>query len=611
MLLDYTPGYELTSLPGNLPPDSIGSDTDPNDLKDTALALFQNLAPSSLIDNALWADWLALTGRRRTVFGRQAILRLWKQSSLNKDLSDFKPIAAHVVRPCKNSSWVTVVVHFNTDQTDGLISHNSANISIIPDSTGKWKIWMLTTILENFDGYGNPDQPQLDFPRGQGTAPPGLDYSIVIVGAGQSGLSLAGRLRALRIKAVVIEKSAFVGNAWISKYDTVRQHTIREYNNLPFDRTWKETDPNLLPGEVVAEGFARYVDKYGVEVWLNSQVSSCKRDDQKSSWTLEITSEPRAGSLEPQTRTINCRHLSIAIGAGHGEPSLPSIANTDHFKGKVMHQSGFRNGSPFKGLHGIIVGTGTTGHDIAQSMLDHGTASVTMIQRGSTAIYPAEWLAAPQQTLWNVHIPTTISDRLGMASPNRVAAEIMGRNFRENAMKPDYVQLLRGLEEAGFKVNRNANALTQILMQFGGFYIDVGACKQIVDGEIKVKSGVTATSFTETGLQFSDGTELPADVVVLATGYDHDYRKQVAKIVGEEIASECGEYWGVDENGDVRNAMVEARKGLWMTGGGAPQARFWSRFEALLIQADILGLAFGQATRAGSTEVNGIVNGDF
>jgi len=47
---------------------------------------------------------------------------------------------------------------------------------------------------------------------------------------------------------------------------------------------------------------------------------------------------------------------------------------------------------------------------------------------------------------------------------------------------------------------------------------DVGGSQYVIDGKIKLKNNATLESFTETGLKFDDGSELPADVVVFCTG---------------------------------------------------------------------------------------------
>ena len=188
MILPTTTTYDPADLPGELPPDRVGEDVDPNALKQTAVELLKNLDSNALVDGAFWGDWLSLTEQVKTTYGRESILRLWQQSMQQKTLSGFEPTMAAVVRPCKGSSWVAVAVNFTIRQEDGLVAHNLANFGIVPEDDGTWRIWMLTTILENFTGLGRPDQPQKGIPSTPAFAPRGLDYSVVIIGAGQGGL---------------------------------------------------------------------------------------------------------------------------------------------------------------------------------------------------------------------------------------------------------------------------------------------------------------------------------------------------------------------------------------------------------------------------------------
>ena len=47
---------------------------------------------------------------------------------------------------------------------------------------------------------------------------------------------------------------------------------------------------------------------------------------------------------------------------------------------------------------------------------------------------------------------------------------------------------------------------------------DVGASEMIADGKIKMKSDSELERFTERGVLFKDGSELEADVIIVATG---------------------------------------------------------------------------------------------
>jgi len=61
---------------------------------------------------------------------------------------------------------------------------------------------------------------------------------------------------------------------------------------------------------------------------------------------------------------------------------------------------------------------------------------------------------------------------------------------------------------------------------------------------------VGISHFNCNSLGLPDGTPLPADIVVLATGYDN-MRTSVRKVLGAKVADRCREVWGLDDEGEV------------------------------------------------------------
>ena len=82
------------------------------------------------------------------------------------------------------------------------------------------------------------------------------------------------------------------------------------------------------------------------------------------------------------------RHVVLATGVS-GIPSVPEIAGLKDFAGKVMHSSQYDDGESWKGKRAIVIGTGNSGHDIAQDLHSSG-ANVTMFQRSSTLVVSIE-----------------------------------------------------------------------------------------------------------------------------------------------------------------------------------------------------------------------------
>lgn len=85
----------------------------------------------------------------------------------------------------------------------------------------------------------------------------------------------------------------------------------------------------------------------------------------------------------------------------------------------------------------------------------------------------------------------------------------------------------------------------------------------IIDRKIKLKTRTCLASFTPTGLKFTDGSELDADVVVFATGYA-DPRESMRPILGEAVAVDLPRIWGLNDEGEINGCWRElGREGLW------------------------------------------------
>jgi putative flavoprotein involved in K+ transport len=132
-----------------------------------------------------------------------------------------------------------------------------------------------------------------------------------------------------------------------------------------------------------------------------------------------------------------------------------------------------------------------------------------------------------------------------------------------------------------------------------GYYIDVGASQLIIDGEIAVKSGVEIDHLTEDTVVMADGTILPADLIVYATGYG-PMNDWAAELISPAVADKVGPCWGLGSDtakdpgpweGELRNMWKPTRQeALWFQGGNLQQARHFSRYTALQIKARMEGV---------------------
>jgi len=82
-----------------------------------------------------------------------------------------------------------------------------------------------------------------------------------------------------------------------------------------------------------------------------------------------------------------------------------------------------------------------------------------------------------------------------------------------------------------------------------------------------------------------DGTIVPADLLVLATGYKNQ-QDTVHAYLGDAIAESIGPVWNFDDGGELRNMWKRtAQPGLWFTAGSLAQCRIFSRYLAIQIKA--------------------------
>ena len=91
--------------------------------------------------------------------------------------------------------------------------------------------------------------------------------------------------------------------------------------------------------------------------------------------------------------------------------------------------------------------------------------------------------------------------------------------------------------------------------------------------------------FVAQGALFTDGSTVPAELLVLATGYKNQ-QDAVRLYLGDEIADRIGPVWGFDEGGELRNMWRRTTQpGLWFTAGSLAQCRIFSRYLAIQIKA--------------------------
>ena len=238
----------------------------------------------------------------------------------------------------------------------------------------------------------------------------------------------------------------------------------------------------------------------------------------------------------------------------------------------------------------LVLGTGTSGHDVAQDLYGHG-AKVKMVQRSATAIASLESLATVYGNYYQEEMPVEDADLLAQSSTYPIAIRTAQAATKKH-LEIDKA-LHDGLRARGFKVDTGEDGtgyLMKVRRYHAGYYFNCGCSDLIVEGKIGIVHFRDIDKFGADGALMKDGSVEPADLIVMATGYQPQ-QQVVRDLLGKEVADKVGQIWGIDETGEVANMYKPtAQPGLWFIGSGLSQARMHTHYVALQIKAREIGL---------------------
>jgi putative flavoprotein involved in K+ transport len=287
-----------------------------------------------------------------------------------------------------------------------------------------------------------------------------------------------------------------------------------------------------------------------------------------------------------------------------GKAHVPVIEGQDVFAGDQHHSSQHPGPDAYAGKRAVVVGSNNSAHDICAALWEHG-ADVTMVQRSSTHIVRSETLMdiglgdLYSERAVASGITTEKADLIFASLPYRIMHEFQIPLYdRMREVDADYYARL---EAAGFDLDfgdDDSGLFMKYLRRGSGYYIDVGASELVASGEIKLAHG-QVVRLTEDAVVLDDGTELPADLVVYATGYG-SMNGWAADLISQEVADKVGKVWGLGSDttkdpgpweGEQRNMWKPTQQeALWFHGGNLHQSRHYSLYLALQLKARAVGI---------------------
>jgi len=547
--------------------------------------------------DAYWRDLLAFTWHVQTVGGAASIAEALKAHAPSAQASGFerdeqRTPPRRVVRA--GTEIIEAIIRFDT-------AHGKANgvLRLVYEGADQStpRAWTLLTALDEIAGFGESvgaarptgEVYARDFSgpnwldrREASAAYDDRDPAVLVVGGGQAGLSIAARLTQLGIDTLVIDREARVGDNWRNRYHALTLHNQVHVNHLPylpFPPNW----PTYIPKDKIAGWFEAYAEIMELNFWTGAELAGATYDDQARIWSVELN------QADGKTRRIHPRHIVMATGVS-GIPHLPDIPSLQDFAGTVLHSSEYGSAADWTGRKAVVVGTGNSGHDIAQDLHAHG-AHVTLVQRSPTMIVSVEPSAQLPYALYDEGPDLDDCDLITASMPMPLAKKTHQMiTAQSKALDKD---LLDKLTEVGFKLDFGADDTGwqfKYLERGGGYYFNVGCSDLVANGVIGLVQFAAIDRFVADGARLQNGETLEADLIILATGFKgQDYL--VRKLYGDAVADRVGPIWGIDpESQELRNMwMRTGQPGLWFIAGSFAQCRIYSKYLGLQIKACEVG----------------------
>ena len=227
------------------------------------------------ISDGLWRDVLAFTWNIQTMAGRAAI-----ETTLRKTLARTQPANFHIPTKRTPPRWVT---RAGTENIEALFEFETAFgpangvLRLVPDPQGRLRAWTLNTNLHELRGHeeefkrrAEPDSTR-DFgaENWSDRLTNARTYSdrnptVIVVGGGQAGLSIAARLHQLGVDALIVDRHQRIGDNWRTRYHSLTLHNEVHVNHLPY-LPFPPTFPVYIPKDKLANWFEFYVEAHGAE----------------------------------------------------------------------------------------------------------------------------------------------------------------------------------------------------------------------------------------------------------------------------------------------------------------------------------------------------------
>jgi cation diffusion facilitator CzcD-associated flavoprotein CzcO/acetyl esterase/lipase len=352
---------------------------------------------------------------------------------------------------------------------------------------------------------------------------------VLIVGAGLSGIGAAVHLqrRCPEMTYAIVEARAALGGTWdLFRYPGVRSDSDMYTLGYAF-KPWRQA-------QSIADGASirRYIEETAAEhgiaprIRYGQRVTAADWSDADACWTVHLARGDATEPLVVRAGFVLFCSGYYAYGRGH----RPRFADEERFRGTIVHPQFWPEGLDPAGKRVVVIGSGATAMTLVPE-LAKTAAHVTMLQRSPTYVF-ARPSVDPIAEALKRRLPARLAYRL-VRLKNVALQQYFYRLARRRPQqaKARMVALVRRSLPRGFDVARHFTPRYDVWDQRVCLLPDGDLYAALRDGRASVATD-TIERFTESGLRLQSGDELPADVVVTATGLELNVLGDAALSIG-------------------------------------------------------------------------------
>ena len=364
---------------------------------------------------------------------------------------------------------------------------------------------------------------------------------VLIIGAGLSGINAAYYLkqRMPHKRFAILEARAALGGTWdLFRYPGVRSDSDMHTLGFGF-RPWE--DPRAIAdGDAILEYLQRIAREEGIEpmIRFGQRVVQAEWEEDSCRWRVQVQSSDG----DEATRELTCDFLWGCTGYyRYDQGYTPQFEGADTFAGQIVHPQHWPEELDVSGKRVIVIGSGATAVTLVPALAELG-AEVTMLQRSPSFVFSMPRVDPIAETL-----RALLPDKLAYAA-TRWKNVVMGQLTYYTARR--YPERARA-----FLLKKTREALgaraSDLIEHFTPSYApwDERLClvpdddlfEAIATGAAQIVTD-HIEAFREHGIELRSGAQLPADVIVTATGLQVQVFGGIDVRVGGESVSSGDRY---------------------------------------------------------------------